>query len=152
MKIKALLYLSFVLAAVARAGLPDLPEATIERGGVTFDFASISEQRFASANDETARWQAAIDSAAAAGGGRVVIPAGEHPVGGLELKSNVELHLEKGATLLAAVGLDNYRIVKCPYSEGDWSAIVMGLNITNAAVTGEGVIHGRGKSAAPNLI
>ena len=94
--------------------------------------------------DETSRWQVAIDGAAAAGGGVVNVPAGEHLVGGLELRSNVELHLEKGATLLAAVGLDHYRIVKYPYSEGDWSAIVMGLNITNAAVTGEGVIHGRG--------
>ena len=39
------------VAAVAHAGLPHLPESTIERGGVTFDFASISEHRFASAFD-----------------------------------------------------------------------------------------------------
>ena len=45
---------SLVLAAAmaaARVGPPDLPEAAIERGGVTFDFASISEHRFASAFD-----------------------------------------------------------------------------------------------------
>ena len=48
---------------------------------------------------ETAKWQAAIDAADAAGGGRVTVPAGVHPVGQLDLRSNVELHLEKGAVL-----------------------------------------------------
>jgi len=94
--------------------------------------------------NETAKWQAAIDSAAAAGGGVVNVPAGVHRVGGLELRSNVELHLEKGAVIEALCGLENYRVVKLSYSEGDWSAIVMGLSVTNVAVTGEGTIDGRG--------
>ena len=48
---------------------------------------------------ETARWQAAIDAAGRAGGGIVTIPAGRHLVGQLDLRSNVELHLEEGAVL-----------------------------------------------------
>ena len=52
----------------------------------------------ASAN-ETAEWQARIDAANAAGGGRVVVPAGTHPVAELELKSNVTLELAEGAAL-----------------------------------------------------
>ena len=56
---------------------------------------------------ETARWQSAIDAAAANGGGRVVVPSGIHPVGQLELKSNVALHLEKGAVLEGAAGMEN---------------------------------------------
>ena len=93
---------------------------------------------------ETARWQAEIDAAAARGGGRVVVPSGVHPVGQLDLRSNVELHLEEGSVLQGAVGLEHYRVVRLPYSEGTWSAIVMGLNVTNVAVTGRGVIHGQG--------
>ena len=93
---------------------------------------------------ETAVWQEAIDCAAAAGGGVVIVPAGEHIVGGLELRSNVELRFEKGAVLKALPGLENYRTVKLLHSEGDWSAVVMGLGITNAAITGEGVIFGQG--------
>ncbi len=94
---------------------------------------------------ETSKWQAAIDSAAAAGGGRVVVPAGVHPVGQLDLRSNVELHLEKGAVLEGAAGMENYRIVTLPFSEGTWSAVVAGFGVTNVAITGEGVINGRGE-------
>ena len=43
--------------------------------------------------------QARIDAASATGGGVVTIPAGRHVVGQLDLKSGVELHLEKGAVL-----------------------------------------------------
>ena len=58
---------------------------------------------FADAGElETAKWQAAIDAASAAGGGAVVVPAGDHPTGMLLLKSNVELRLEKGARLVAS--------------------------------------------------
>ena len=95
---------------------------------------------------ETRKWQAAIDAAANSGGGRVTVPAGEHEVGQLELKSNVELRLEKGAVLRGAVGLKHYRLVSLPYSEGVWSAIVMGLGVTNVAVTGEGMIWGDGSA------
>jgi len=93
---------------------------------------------------ETAKWQGAIDAAAARGGGRVTVPAGVHRVGGLLLRSNVELHLEAGAELNAVTGMENYRRVELPYSEGVWSAVVMGVGVTNVAVTGTGVINGRG--------
>lgn len=93
---------------------------------------------------ETEKWQEAIDAAAKAGGGRVVVPKGRHPVGGLELRSNVELHLEEGAVLEALVGLEHYRRVTLPCSEGVWSAILMGLNVTNVALTGKGTVFGNG--------
>ena len=44
--------------------------------------------------------QGEIDSAAAKGGGKVVVAAGEHfSDGPIRLKSNVELHLEEGAKM-----------------------------------------------------
>ena len=98
---------------------------------------------------ETDRWQAEIDRVSAAGGGRVTIPAGRHLVGQLDLRNGVELYLEKGAVLEAAYGLENYRVVTLPYSEGTWSAIIMGLNVTNIAVTGEGMIDGQGAKWPP---
>ena len=69
---------------------------------------------FAAEELETAKWQSAIDEMAKAGGGRVTVPAGRHRVGGLELRSNVELHLEKDAVLEGVVGLENYRLVELP--------------------------------------
>ncbi len=41
----------------------------------------------------------AITACAQAGGGRVIVPAGEFLTGPIHLKSNVELHLERGAVL-----------------------------------------------------
>lgn len=99
---------------------------------------------YANVRSETARWQDAIDEAARVGGGRVSIPAGRHRVGGLLMRSNVELHLEDGAELNALTGLENYHLVERPYSEGIWSAVVMGVGVTNVAITGKGVINGRG--------
>ena len=100
------------------------------------------------AETETEKWQAAID-AAAKSGGRVVVPAGRHVTGQLYLKSNVELHLEEGAVLEGASGLHNYIVHKLPYSEGTWSAVVMGLGVTNVAITGKGEIFGNGKTFEP---
>ena len=93
---------------------------------------------------ETDRWQAAIDAVARKGGGVVSIPAGRHLVGQLDLRSNVELHLEKGAILEGAVGMRHYRVTELPYSEGTWSSVVSAMNVTNVAVTGEGEIFGNG--------
>ena len=85
-----------------------------------------------------------IDEAAANGGGVVVVPAGRHLVGQIDLRSNVELHLEKGAVLEGKVGLENYRVTTLPYSEGTWSAVVSAIGVTNVAITGEGEIFGNG--------
>ena len=93
---------------------------------------------------ETEKWQRLIDETAARGGGLVTVPAGRHLVGGLELRNNVELHLEKNAVLEGAYGLENYRIWSLPCSEGTWSAIVAGVGVTNVAITGEGEIYGNG--------
>ena len=93
---------------------------------------------------ETAKWQAAIDAAAARGGGRVTVPAGRHRVGQLHLKSNVELHLEKGAVLEGIFGWNAYPPLELPNSEGVWRAIVFANGVTNVAVTGEGTIFGDG--------
>ena len=51
------------------------------------------------ATDSTTAIQRAIDACAAAGGGRVTVPAGVFRSYTLSLKTNVELHLEAGAVL-----------------------------------------------------
>ena len=49
--------------------------------------------------DSSAAIRKAIEVCNAAGGGRVVVPAGEWVTGAVHLKSNVNLYLEKGSTL-----------------------------------------------------
>lgn len=88
--------------------------------------------------------QAAIDSAATAGGGRVIVPQGRFVCGSIYLKSGVTLHLEKGAVLLGSTNPFDY--VKDPYCR--LMAFVFAVKQHDIAVTGEGTIDGRGFEVA----
>ncbi|MBO7720985.1 MAG: hypothetical protein J6T01_01110 [Kiritimatiellae bacterium] len=99
------------------------------------------------AQSETASLQKAIDDASAAGGGRVTVAAGVHDCGTLRLKSGVELHLAEGAVLRGGAKSDDYDDV--PDSEGirpegSDKAFIVADGAENIAVTGGGVIDGRG--------
>ena len=94
--------------------------------------------------DETEVWQDAIDEVALRGGGVVEVPAGRHCTGQLYLKSNVEIRLAEGAVLEGSPCLSKYVFHALPYSEGTWSAVIMGLGVTNVAITGHGEIFGNG--------
>ena len=63
----------------------------------------------------TAALQQAIDACSEAGGGRVVVPAGNYKIGTIVLKSNVHLYLEQGATLYGSTDLKDYRPMKSDY-------------------------------------
>lgn len=89
--------------------------------------------------------QEAVDAAAATGGGRVVVPPGRHVTGTIMLKSNVELHLEEGAVLVASTNRADYVVLKPRFSEGNLLSIVMADGATNVAVTGKGEILGGGE-------
>jgi len=80
----------------------------------------------------TAVIQKAIDSCAVSGGGEVVFPAGNFLSGGIELKSNVTLQLDKGALLQ---GSDKY-------ADYQNDAFIYGKDISDIAVQGEGIIDG----------
>ena len=81
------------------------------------------------------------------GGGVVLIPNGFWLTGPIQLKSNVNLHLEKNALLLFSKNFDDYKIIEGNY-EGVPSAKnespIMGTNLQNIAITGKGTIDGNG--------
>lgn len=89
--------------------------------------------------------QQAIDECALAGGGRVIVPAGNYLCGTLELKSNVELHLEQGASLIASLNKEDIRLTPCPDGAKEDSGYFVGaLHAKNVALTGFGEIYGQG--------
>lgn len=89
--------------------------------------------------------QRAIDLVNERGGGRLVFPLGRYVTGTLHLKSNVTLHLEKGAVLLGSTNpLD--------YEKRGWTALLLAHEVENIGVTGEGTIDGRGRQVAYNLV
>ena len=53
----------------------------------------------------------AVEKCAASGGGRVYVPAGTYLTGPIFLKSNIELNIEGGATLLFSNDLNEYPVV-----------------------------------------
>lgn len=98
---------------------------------------------------ETMALQARIDAAAAAGGGEVRVPAGDHRIGGLLLRSGVTLHLEKDAHLIASCDPKDFEDVvpaeavqssaeACMYRARRWeNAIIRMFAATNVALVGE---------------
>ena len=93
----------------------------------------------------TAALAAAIQAAHAAGGGRVVVPPGIWRTGAVHLKSNVNLHVAKDATLLFSTRPADYPIVQTRW-EGvelmNYSALIYAFEQENIAVTGQGTLDG----------
>lgn len=82
--------------------------------------------------------QKAIDAAAAAGGGQVLIPEGKFLTGALQLKSDVELNMSDKAVLL---GSDK----RADYATTYPLALITAKNQQRVAITGKGVIDGQGR-------
>lgn len=91
----------------------------------------------------------AIAACNAAGGGRVVVPAGRFLTGAVHLKSNVNLHLTAGATLLFSTDPAQYPIVFTRW-EGiecmNYSPFVYARKQKNIAITGAGTLDGQGSA------
>ncbi|MDE6187976.1 MAG: right-handed parallel beta-helix repeat-containing protein, partial [Duncaniella sp.] len=98
---------------------------------------------------DTTAIQKAIDACTAAGGGTVIVPAGTYLSATIELKDNVNLHLEKGAVILGTTDYKAYRNLD-PFTEGlgidVGTALMVAVDAKNVSLTGEGVIDGQGSA------
>jgi polygalacturonase len=119
-------------------------------------------RRFGAAGDgvrlDTAAINRAIDAAAAAGGGTVLLPPGTYACHTIRLKSRVALHLDIGATLLAAPpptgSGPGYDLPEPqdpaiePFQDAGhnhWrNSLIWGDGLHDIAVTGHGLIWGKG--------
>src|SRR5829696_1916844 len=101
-------------------------------------------------NDSTAAIAKAIESCSKAGGGRVVVPAGVFLTGAIHLKSNVNLHVSKGATVKFSTDPNAYLPIVYTRWEGmelmHLSPFIYAYEQTNIAITGEGTLDGQGTS------
>jgi unsaturated rhamnogalacturonyl hydrolase len=88
----------------------------------------------------------AIVACHAAGGGRVVVPAGTYLTGAIHLLSNVNLHLADHATLKFTADPAHYLPAVPTRWEGtecvNYSALIYALDQENIAVTGNGTLDG----------
>jgi polygalacturonase len=89
----------------------------------------------------------AIDAMNKKGGGVVLVPAGLWLTGPVVLKSNVNLHIATGATLLFTADFNEYMLVA-----GNWEGLpqmrnqspISATGAVNIAITGKGIIDGNG--------
>ena len=131
-------------AAPRAARRGDLPPLDVRAFGAAGNGVAIDSPAF----------NKAIDAAAAAGGGAVIVPAGTYACHSIRLRSFVALVLAPGATILAAPhgGFDP------PEPCGPWAeyedfghshwhnSLVWGDGVHDVAILGPGLIWGRGLS------
>lgn len=92
--------------------------------------------------------QKAIDACAAAGGGIVTFDTGEYVTGSIFVKSGVTLRIDKGVKILGSQNINDYPIINTRVAgiEMKWpAALINVLNQKEVAITGEGIVDGRGK-------
>ena len=98
--------------------------------------------------------QRAIDDCHRAGGGRVVVSAGNYKVGTLVLRSHVNLHLEAGATIYGSTSLADYRPMRSSYvslrTQTETVQLIYADNVDDVVIDGFGTIDGQGR-AFPKL-
>jgi len=94
--------------------------------------------------------QFGIDYVSENGGGRLVFSEGRYLTGCIHFKSNVTLHLEKGAVLLGSTNPFDYDRQNTPFDHNFKTslALILGLNQRNIGITGQGEIDGQGKALA----
>ena len=120
---------SVVLAAAEK--VIDATTAGVVGNGATLNTASI---------------QKAIDDCAAGGGGTVRFPAGRYLTGTIQIKSNVTLQLEDGATLLGSTDAGDYRNLD-PFIDGSGNllghALIVAVDANHVGIEGGGAIDGQ---------
>ena len=135
------------LAALHTAG-QERPVA----GKASFDICS-----FGATGDgktlNTAAIQKAINACHAAGGGRVVVPAGVFLTGSVRLKSRVVLRIEAGATLRGSPDIREYGLETAPLNWGGWwkfvshqlaPCLIYAEDAEQIGLEGQGTVDGQG--------
>lgn len=97
--------------------------------------------------DCTEAFASAIKACNAAGGGRVLVPAGKFSSGAIHLRSNVNLHLSDGATIVFSTDPAKYLPNVLTRFEGvevmNYSPLIYAIDCENIGVTGNGTLDGQ---------
>ena len=100
-----------------------------------------------SITDCTEAFAKAIAACNAAGGGKVVVPEGKFSTGPIHLKSNVNLHISKGAVVLFSRDTKKYLPQVYTRFEAvelmNYSPLIYAYEQENIAITGEGELNGQ---------
>jgi len=154
-----MMFLLFISATLVSCTEDNRSELVKRLESIFYDsgFASIPDRTFRASDfgavgdgqtRNTRFIQAAIDAAHEAGGGVVVFDTGIYLSGALFVKSNVELHLDKGVTIKAIHDEKAFPDVwtRVAGIEMNWPAALVNVyEQENVRITGKGTIDGNGK-------
>jgi polygalacturonase len=136
-------------AAMPKFDMPRVQEPKIPKRTATIaDFGAVPDGKTLN-TEAIAKGIAAL---ADKGGGRLVFPPGIWLAGPIRLRSNIELHLERGALLKFSGDFKLYPLMVIDMKgekEVDSTSPIFGENLENVAITGEGIIDGGGYSWRP---
>lgn len=155
--------LGLSILAVFVMGLIYAQELTLAQvyHGIEFDMPKVAEPQFPDYSvaitdfgakqggliKNTEAIAAAITDVHNKGGGKVIIPRGIWLTGPIELKSNINLHLESGALLLFSRDFDDYKLVRTSFEGLNTvrnQSPISATEVENIAITGKGTIDGNG--------
>jgi polygalacturonase len=147
-----ILKLSFCLLAIGNCALAQFPGINLPKvKQVGFKTDTFNIKQYNAKGDgvtlNTKSINDAIADCSTRGGGVVLIQGGVWLTGPIELKSNVNLHLERDAILLFTKDFDQYPIVEGYYEglpAGRCKSPISGKDLQNIAITGTGIIDGNG--------
>ncbi|SNR31156.1 Pectate lyase superfamily protein [Maribacter sedimenticola] len=107
------------------------------------DFGALADGK----TDNTQAFIKAIAECSNSGGGKVIVPAGAFLTGPIHLKSNVNLHLNEGATVLFSTDQKAYLPMVHTSYEGvelmNYSPLIYAYKQKNIAITGKGTFDGQ---------
>jgi len=120
----------------AHASAAEIPQPAIPDVNFNItDFGAVGDGKTMN-TDSIAK---AIAACAAAGGGKVIVPVGSFLTGPFTLTSNLDFHLDKGATILISDNLADFKVVNHRVEN-----CIQADNCHDIRISGDGVIDGQG--------
>ena len=127
--------------AVAAPAIPQTVVRLDDFGGAG-DGAKLNTEAFAKA----------VTTLAGKGGGKLIVPQGLWLTGPIKLRSNINLHLERGALIQFSRDYKLYPLTVADLKgekEVNSTSPISGENLENVAITGDGIIDGGGDAWRP---
>ena len=129
----------------------DMPEVTVpifqDKTFTITDYGAVGDGHTLN----TDAFSAAITACSKAGGGHVIVPPGLWLTGPIEMKSNVDLHVERGALVQLTPDRTKYQMIRASATSSRYvpASPIHGYALNNIAITGSGIIDGAGDSWRP---
>ena len=140
----AALFTLFSASGQPQVALPTFPRFNVKLA----DFGGVGD----GVTPNTGAFARAIAAIVDKGGGELIVPPGIWLTGPIQLCSNLDLHLERGALVKFSGDFHLYPLVVIDLKgerEVDTTSPISGINLENVAITGEGMVDGSGESWRP---